>query len=442
MRRDAAKLSLLHRRGHRLPPIGGDGELSDAATAELLGRIVEAQSAIASAGLDPVDVMAVVTVRAQELTGADGAILEIRDGDELVYWSASGIAEDRIGLRVPVRGSLSGLCLERGRALRCNDSESDARVDRAACRAVGLRSMLVAPLRQAGDAVGVLKVVGTEPDAFGPVAARVLEHLCVLVGASIQRAFEHARLRDEAGIRLRRDEARQRHLETVAGRLRMLISSDALQAALQPIVRIADGVVIGCEALARFPPGHGLPTNQWFEDAARCAMSVDLELAAVAAALSRFGDVPAGAYLAINVSPETAGSEALPALLSMVDPARLVLEITEHTQVRDYATLGDRLLAFQARGMRIAIDDTGAGFSSLRHVLSLAPDIIKLDMSLVRGIDSRPRMQRMVAALRTFAEGTEATLVAEGVETGAELQALRAIGVECAQGFHLGRPDR
>ena len=120
---------------------------------------------------------------------------------------------------------------------------------------------------------------------------------------------------------------------------------------------------------------------------------------------------------------------------------RLVLEITEHTPVEDYGRLNACLSALQALGLRIAVDDTGAGFSSLRHVLRLAPDIIKLDFTLVREVDQRPRMQALIAALLTFARGTQAELVAEGVETAEQLQTLKTLGVPYAQGYHLGHPQ-
>ena len=118
-----------------------------------------------------------------------------------------------------------------------------------------------------------------------------------------------------------------------------------------------------------------------------------------------------------------------------------MLEITEHTPVEDYGQLNLRLAALQALGTRIAVDDTGAGFSTLRHVLRLAPDIIKLDVTLVRDVDQRPRMQALIAALLTFAHGTRAELVAEGVETAQQLATLRQLGVPYAQGYHLGYPQ-
>ncbi|WP_187471229.1 sensor domain-containing phosphodiesterase [Luteimonas viscosa] len=430
---------LVEKRRRRAAQDAGTG-LSDAEALSLLTRVVEAQGAIMASGPGPSDVLAALTLHAQELTGAGGAVLEIRDGDAMVYWFASGMAEAQLGLRIPVAGSLSGLSMERGCLLRCDDSEQDARVDRDACRRVGLRSMVVVPLQFGDQPVGVLKVASREPHCFGPAETLALEHLATLAGASLHRAVEASRREAEvaagAGNRADRDSGD----EAARRRLTRLLRDGRLRVARQPIVRMTDGTVVGWEALARFPEEYGLPTDTWFRDAARCGRSVELELAALRAALA--DPLPAGdAYLSLNVSPEVACSDALDQVLGDVDPARIVLEITEHTAVEDYPRLAARLSALQARGFRIAVDDTGAGFSSLRHVLTLAPDIIKLDMSLVRGVDLRPRLQSLIAALCTFAEGTQATLVAEGVETDAESRTLRRIGVACGQGYFIGAPQ-
>jgi EAL domain-containing protein (putative c-di-GMP-specific phosphodiesterase class I) len=131
---------------------------------------------------------------------------------------------------------------------------------------------------------------------------------------------------------------------------------------------------------------------------------------------------------------------AFEALLSAYDMARVIVEITEHTTVPDYDRLRACLRGLQSRGVQVAIDDAGAGFASLRHILQLSPDIIKLDISLTRGIDSDTRRQTMVSAIQTFASGTNAAIVVEGVENESELGTLIGLGIEYGQGFHLGRP--
>lgn len=438
--RNTTGVSLFDARDPRRPSAADRSDLSGGDAVALLTRIVEAQGAIAASGPEPLEITAAITRRAQDLTHADAAVLEIRDGDVMLYWSASGIAEPQLGLRIPVAGSLSGLCLDRRRMLRCDDSEIDDRVNRDACRRVGLRSMLVAPLAFRGEPIGVLKVASALPHAFGAADARALEHLSELVGASMHRAIEESRRREQAEAESQRDATHRQQADAARRRLASVLGERRLKIARQPIIRLEDGEIVGWEALARFPEEFALPTNRWFEDAALCGKSMELELATVTAALSGLSGSDDDAYLAVNVSPEVACSDAFAVLLHGVDPRRVVLEITEHTAVDDYARLAERLLDYQQRGFRIAIDDTGAGFSSLRHVLSLSPDIIKLDMTLVRAIDRRPRLQALVAALRTFAEGTQAVLVAEGIETAEELHTLKGIGVRYGQGYYLGMP--
>lgn len=419
----------------------GEAASSAADDIALLQRIVAAQSEIAAAGPEPQEVVDAITHRAQELTRSAGAVLEIRDGDVMRYWSASGIAQGQVGFSLPVSGSLSGRCIEEQQVLRCDDSEVDPRVNREACRSVGLRSMLVAPLNFRGQVVGVLKVLATAPAAYADTDCRTLEHLSTLVAASMYKAIEHAQMRAALDARMGQGERERRHAQDARERLLQVLEGAQLTAALQPIVRLADGVVVGYEALARFPLEYDLSTGRWFEDAASSGLSVELELAAAAVALARLPSLPDDAFLAVNVSPETACNARFHDLLAGHAPQRLVLEITEHTAVEDYARLGQCLSSLQQAGVRIAVDDTGAGFASLRHVLRLAPDIIKLDITLVREIDQRPRVQSLVAALLTFAQGTQAELIAEGVENERQLQTLKELGVPFAQGFHLGYPQ-
>jgi EAL domain-containing protein (putative c-di-GMP-specific phosphodiesterase class I) len=121
-------------------------------------------------------------------------------------------------------------------------------------------------------------------------------------------------------------------------------------------------------------------------------------------------------------------------------PERIVIEITEHTDVDDYEDLLRVLQPLRQRGIRLAIDDAGAGYSSLRHILNLRPDYIKLDIDLIRHIDIDPARRALASALIAFARDTDSTIIAEGVETASEFATLQALGVEQAQGYFLGRP--
>ncbi|MEW9584358.1 diguanylate cyclase [Paraburkholderia sp. DGU8] len=160
-------------------------------SSETLLAIVRAQTEIAKLGLDLGGVMSFVTERVQQLTQADGAVLELAEGDEMVYRASSGIAASLLGLRLKRDGSLSGLCVETGGILRCDDSQTDPRVDREACRRVGLRSMIVTPLRHLDTTVGVLKVVGTTANAFTDDKIRALELMSELIAAAMFHAARH-----------------------------------------------------------------------------------------------------------------------------------------------------------------------------------------------------------------------------------------------------------
>ncbi len=210
--------------------------------------------------------------------------------------------------------------------------------------------------------------------------------------------------------------------------------------AYQPIYRITDQRIIGVECLSRFDMNPPRPPEVWFREAHEIGLGVRLELNAILTALEGLREVEGDFYVSLNVSPQTVISGEIAGYLDAVAPERLVLEITEHAHVEDYAALRDRLAPLRRMGMRIAVDDAGAGYASMRHVLAISPDIIKLDMTLTRSIDSDSPRRALAAALIAFARETHSEVVAEGVETFAELEALRALTVQNAQGYHLSRP--
>lgn len=235
---------------------------------------------------------------------------------------------------------------------------------------------------------------------------------------------------------LREEERRE---TDVAERIRQVIERDALMMVFQPIYDVAAGRVVGVESLARFPDCATRPPRDWFEEAHSVGLGGELEVAAVRASLQALPFLPDDTYLAINISPSIVLDERFQALIEGVPAGRLVIEITEHAAVADYHQLSRALAPLRCR-CRVAVDDVGAGYSGLRHILDLAPDIIKLDMSLTRDID-RDRSRRTLArALVAFATGMGSTIVSEGVETAEELQALRDLGITCAQGYYLSRP--
>lgn len=160
-------------------------------TSSRLLEVIRTQTEIAKLGLDLGAVMALVCERTQQLTGASGAVVELAEGDDMVYRASSGIAERHLGLRLQRGNSLSGLCVSEGRPLICEDSETDDRVDRVACRIIGLRSMVVVPLRHDDAVVGVLKVMAGTPRAFDGDARHVLGLMSELIAASMYHATQH-----------------------------------------------------------------------------------------------------------------------------------------------------------------------------------------------------------------------------------------------------------
>jgi EAL domain-containing protein (putative c-di-GMP-specific phosphodiesterase class I) len=231
----------------------------------------------------------------------------------------------------------------------------------------------------------------------------------------------------------------ERTREETAARIRAVIDQDGIRAVYQPVYRLSDGAITGVESLARFPDCETRPPSDWFAEAAEIGLGTELEVAAAKAALEGLRYLPDDISLGINLSPATLLSKELGPLIAAVPAGRIVVEVTEHAAVNDYAGLVRALAPLRQR-VRLAIDDVGAGYSGMRHILDLRPDLIKLDMSLVRDIDKDPARRSLAVALVGFASGIDSQIVAEGVETAAELAVLREIGVPKAQGYHLCRP--
>jgi EAL domain-containing protein (putative c-di-GMP-specific phosphodiesterase class I) len=208
----------------------------------------------------------------------------------------------------------------------------------------------------------------------------------------------------------------------------------------QPIVDVRSGDIVGVEALSQFAADPGRPPNLWFEEAHRVGLGGRLELLAVQTALDQFDDVPDDLFVSVNLSPEAAVDPSVLRYLDNTNLARLIIEITEHDRADCYNDLCSSLDGLRRAGARVAVDDAGAGFAGLQQILELAPDIIKLDLTLTRGIDSDPVRRSLTKCLLAFAAEIGASIVAEGIETLEELATLRALGVTLGQGYLLGRP--
>jgi EAL domain-containing protein (putative c-di-GMP-specific phosphodiesterase class I) len=227
---------------------------------------------------------------------------------------------------------------------------------------------------------------------------------------------------------------------TAEHRTRELLKPGALTPVFQPIFHLSSGHVVGVEALARDAADPHADAATMFVDAYQAGLGADLEFAALHAALGALDDVGAGRYLAVNLSPRLLADPRFTDLLTGVDLTEVVLEVTEREVIEDFDVLRSTLEPLRQRGLRLAVDDTGAGYAGLRHLVGIRPEIIKLDADLCHQIDQDTLRGALAGALVVFAEKVGATLVAEGVETEAEMAALTEVGLEHVQGFLLRPP--
>ena len=236
--------------------------------------------------------------------------------------------------------------------------------------------------------------------------------------------------------------------ELAAARLALarLIGGEGLRMAVQPIVDIVSGEVHAYEALARFVDTPGTTPLHWFELAERLGARAELERACLREALALLALRPAGTRLSVNVSAPVLAEPSTREIFAEVATAApdglrgLIVEITEETLVAGDEELEESLAPLLERGAVLAVDDMGAGYSGLRQITAVRPAYLKLDRSLATGIDGDAERRALVAALAGYARQVGSHLIVEGIETTAELDALRALGVQLVQGFRLGRP--
>ena len=222
-------------------------------------------------------------------------------------------------------------------------------------------------------------------------------------------------------------------------RITKLIGDRAMQIHQQPIHSIKTGKPVGLECLARFPDAMMRGPDKWFEEAAEIGRGLELELLAVECALDSLKHVPNDVYVSVNASPDTIMSGALHQVLERAGKKNLVVEVTEHQEVGDYAALKKALQPI-SKYARIAIDDVGSGYAGLRHLVDLGPDMLKLDMTLTRDIHQDLARCALVGAMVRFAEAIGSKLIAEGVEYAEEAEVLTKLGVEYGQGFYYAKP--
>ncbi|QZD92850.1 EAL domain-containing protein [Qipengyuania xiapuensis] len=222
-------------------------------------------------------------------------------------------------------------------------------------------------------------------------------------------------------------------------RITKLIEEKGMQIVQQPIFSIKTGKPVGVECLSRFPDAMMRGPDKWFDEAAEIGRGVELELLAVEGALESAAKVPSDFYVSVNVSPEAITSGKLLGLLSGAKSKNLVIEVTEHQKVDDFNALRANLDKI-SQYARVAIDDVGSGYAGMRHLVDLAPDLLKLDMNLTRDIHLDVARCALVGAMVKFAEAIGSKLIAEGIEYPEEAEVLRRLGVEYGQGFHYAKP--
>ena len=350
----------------------------------------------------------------------DVAVVGAFDGDFVVQ-AVDGENEWfdlEVGSRIPVeQGDLPTLV---------HDAVADARTaDLPITRESGIGAYVGVPIRLwDGTLYGTLCCLSRSPEPSLNVRdVRFLRVLAEIVADQVDRE---------------QLESEKRRLEW--SRIRGVLDRDDIDVEFQPVFDLDDCKIVSLEALARFWMEPMRSPSVWFAEATEVGLGVELELAAIRSALQRLDDFPPAVAIALNVSPTTALDPGFCELLFEIAD-RVVIEITEHAQVDDYDALKTALAPLRERGAQLAIDDVGAGFANLRHILRLAPDLVKLDLSLTQEISRDPAREALASSLVGFAEGVGASIVAEGISSDEDLALLRALGVDYGQGFHLARPS-
>jgi diguanylate cyclase (GGDEF)-like protein/PAS domain S-box-containing protein len=293
----------------------------------------------------------------------------------------------------------------------------------AAYARLAIDALAIAPVLSQGQPIGFLQIGMAGADAEATLRTQLPTLGAFGVLASVLLA-------PQLGARARSEELR--------GAVRRVIDRRAFRPVFQPIVSLASGNIVGFEALTRFT--DGTPPDAQFAAAASAGLGLDLELATLEAAIAASAALPRDAWLDLNVSPALLENPArLAYLLWKAGGRSVVLEVTEHEAIDDYQHLR-RQIDLLGIPVRLAVDDAGAGFASLRHILELRPDIVKLDRSLITDIDRDPVRQGLVAGLRQFGSTAGALIIAEGIESPAECATLIELGIDLGQGYLLGRP--
>ena len=221
----------------------------------------------------------------------------------------------------------------------------------------------------------------------------------------------------------------------------LIHSAQAPKVVFQPIAHLPQLRVVGYEALSRFSAQRPVGPDQWFAAAARIGQEAELSALVLEKALSARATLPRRAFLSVNISPDVLLTDRIQRLLEHRPLDCMVFELTEHSIVTDYDQVAAAIARVRALGGFVAVDDAGAGYASMHHILTLHPDFVKLDGSLVADLHRDPAKSALVEMFGEFTSRIDAWLIAEGIETAEDLHRLRQLGVPLGQGYLLGRPD-
>lgn len=339
------------------------------------------------------------------------------DGVAPLYQGQTMPLEDGYCLKI-VRGELPELIPDTARV--------PAAMELPATRDIPIGSHLSIPIELAsGEIYGTLCCFSRAPNpTLGERDLRMIRALGEVLASRIDEDLEESRSKRRVVVEIEK-----------------AMAKGAPRIVYQPIYSLSDDACTGVECLARFDFEPQRAPDVWFNAAHDAGIGMALEARAIENALGALDELPEPLSLSINSSPELILSGRLTDALSGADLSRIVLEVTEHASVNDYESLRRAIAPFRSRGARLAIDDAGAGFASMRHILNLKADVIKLDMSLTRNIDTDAGRRALAKGLIAFAHEVGSTITAEGVETMSELATLHAIGVDKVQGYFLSKPQ-
>lgn len=226
-----------------------------------------------------------------------------------------------------------------------------------------------------------------------------------------------------------------------------VIERRMLRPAYQVIIDLSSGRPLGFEGLVRPLGLEFRDVGSLFQAAEATDRSVELDLACLEVVAAGASELSPGAYLSVNLSPPTLEGKLfrpgdLLAILGRngIPPSRTVVEVTEREHVEDFEQLRRNLEGCRELGMRIAIDDVGAGYAGLRLLSEIRFDLVKIDLSLVQGGVHRSTSLAVIRALQELAVDAGSLVIAEGIETGDQLELVRSLGIQAGQGYLLGRP--